>query len=106
MGINWPQKWWRIKQALPGTVIESRRSWHTDVRHGAKRIGWASGRLVSEINENEVVTYVSGFDHTDVEPGEIVQIADEDRAGVRLGGRILSRNGRILTLDADVAFPP
>ena len=62
--------------------------------------------LFSEVNETEIVSYSAGFDHADTAPGEIIQVADEDRAGVRLGGRVLSRNGRTLTLDADVDFPP
>ena len=60
--------------------------------------------LFSEVNETELVSYSAGFDHADTAPGEIIQVADEDRAGVRLGGRVLARNGRTLTLDADVTF--
>ena len=66
-------------------------------RGQAHRTGlWA---LFSENEETELVTYVAGFDHADVTPGEIIHIADADRAGIRLGGRIISRSGSTITLD-------
>ena len=56
-------------------------------RGQARRLGkWI---LYSERMETETVTYEAALDHADLRPGDIIQVADPDRAGARLGGRIM-----------------
>ena len=45
--------------------------------------------LYSERMETETVTYRASMDHADLRPGDIIQLVDPDRAGSRLGGRVL-----------------
>ena len=67
-------------------------------RGQARRLGkWI---LDSEKSEDEMVTYIAGMDHYDAVPGEIVEIADPIKAGVRMGGRIVAVTDDSVTLDA------
>ena len=43
-----------------------------------------------EKNESQTVTYVAGLDHADLRPGDIIDVADDDYAEVRYGGRVIS----------------
>lgn len=43
-----------------------------------------------EENETETVSYSASWDHADVRPGNIIAIADPNKAGVRIGGRLQS----------------
>jgi predicted phage tail protein len=70
----------------------------------AHRIGkWA---LLTNRLETESVGFSVGLDGTLARPGQIIRIADNDRAGRRIGGRLRSSTLDTLVLDADVtAFP-
>jgi predicted phage tail protein len=46
---------------------------------------WA---LETEGSESETCSWQAAWDHSDVYPGEIVEVADPDYAGVEMGGRI------------------
>ncbi|MBB1623060.1 host specificity protein J [Pseudomonas sp. UME65] len=70
----------------------------------AQRIGkWA---LLTNRLETESVGFSVGLDGTLARPGQIIRIADNDRAGRRIGGRLRSSTLDSLVLDADVkAYP-
>ncbi|UMZ13305.1 host specificity protein J [Pseudomonas sp. MPFS] len=70
----------------------------------AQRIGkWA---LLTNRLETESVSFSVGLDGTLVRPGQVIRVADNDRAGRRIGGRLRSATLDALVLDADVkAFP-
>ncbi|KAF0865938.1 host specificity protein J [Pseudomonas sp. LD120] len=70
----------------------------------AQRIGkWA---LLTNRLETESVGFSVGLDGTLARPGQIIRIADNDRAGRRIGGRLRSATLDTLVLDADVkAYP-
>jgi len=70
----------------------------------AQRVGkWA---LLTNRLETESVGFSVGLDGTLARPGQIIRIADNDRAGRRIGGRLRSSTLDTLVLDADVtAFP-
>lgn len=71
-------------------------------RGQAHRLGrWM---LYSERLETETVSFRCGMDAINVAPGEIIQTTDPVRAGVRLGGRILSATASSVTLDASVTL--
>lgn len=66
-------------------------------RGQAHRLGaWI---LYSERMETQAVTYSAATDHADLRPGDIIELSDPDRAGARLGGRILETGLSTLTLD-------
>lgn len=57
-------------------------------RSQAHRVGkWL---LYSESNETETVTFKAGLDAALVRPGQIIQVADKNRAGARRGGRVMA----------------
>lgn len=65
----------------------------------AQRVGkWA---LLTNRLETESVTFAVGLDGTLVRPGQIIRVADNDRAGRRIGGRLHAATRNVLTLDAD-----
>ncbi|MGZ0785852.1 host specificity protein J [Pseudomonas saponiphila] len=70
----------------------------------AQRIGkWA---LLTNRLETESVSFSVGLDGTLARPGQIIRVADNDRAGRRIGGRLRSATLDTLVLDADVkAYP-
>lgn len=66
----------------------------------AQRIGkWA---LLTNRLETESVTFSVGLDGTLARPGQIIRVADNDRAGRRIGGRLRGATINTLTLDAHV----
>lgn len=66
----------------------------------AQRIGkWA---LLTNRLETESVTFSVGLDGTLARPGQIIRVADNDRAGRRIGGRLHGATIDTLTLDAHV----
>lgn len=70
-------------------------------RGQANRVGrWI---LYTEQSETEVVTFKTGLEGFSVRPSQIIQVADEMRAGSRRGGRIASANTFNVTLDMDVS---
>lgn len=66
-------------------------------RSQAQRIGLHI--LLSENLEKETVSFTVGLDGVVAEPGQIIQIADPNRAGRRIGGRIRSASGQTVVLD-------
>lgn len=70
----------------------------------ATRIGkWA---LLTNRLETESVQFSVGLDGVIARPGQIVRIADNDRAGRRIGGRLRSSTLESLVLDANVTAYP
>jgi predicted phage tail protein len=65
----------------------------------AQRLGHYT--LLTNLLENETVSFSAGLDGTIARPGQIIRIADADRAGRRIGGRIRAATARTITLDAD-----
>jgi predicted phage tail protein len=64
----------------------------------AHRVGrWV---LLTEQTETEVVTFQTGLEGFAVSPSQIIQVADEARAGTRKGGRIVAATATTVTLDA------
>ncbi|MBV4486948.1 phage tail protein [Pseudomonas sp. SWRI153] len=67
----------------------------------AQRIGkWA---LLTNRLETESVSFSVGLDGTLTRPGQIIRVADNDRAGRRIGGRLQDATLQTLTLDAHVS---
>lgn len=66
----------------------------------AQRIGrWL---LLTNKLETETVTFSVGLDGVLVRPGQVVRVADNFRAGRRIGGRLRNATREILVLDAAV----
>lgn len=66
----------------------------------AQRLGrWM---LLTNKMETETINFTVGLDGTIVRPGKIVRIANNDRAGRRIGGRLRSATLNSLILDDDV----
>jgi predicted phage tail protein len=59
--------------------------------------------LFTEQLETEMVTFKTGLEGYTIRPSEIIQVADEMRAGTRRGGRVVSASTTVVTLDANVA---
>lgn len=55
--------------------------------------------LYSERMETEVVTYTATADQADLRPGDYIKLSDPDRAGARLGGRVIAATNLVVTLD-------
>jgi hypothetical protein len=71
-------------------------------RGQANRVGrWL---LLSERLETETVSFISGLEGTGVQPGDIVEVSDSKRAGVRGGGRLLTATTTVFGLDSDVTL--
>lgn len=71
-------------------------------RGQAHRVGkWL---LFSERLQTETVTFRAGLDTLMCRPGQVIKIADPARAGVRLGGRVMSATTTAVTLDAPVTL--
>jgi predicted phage tail protein len=60
--------------------------------------------LYSEQNETETVTFQAAMDSVYVAPGDVIETHDTNRAGARLGGRLISATVNQLTLDAAVTL--
>lgn len=72
-------------------------------RGQAQRVGrWL---LYSERFETEVVTFRTGGEGALCEPGDVIKVQDENRAGNRTGGRISAATSTTITVDA-VGTPP
>lgn len=63
----------------------------------AQRAGkWA---LLTNLLETETVTFSVGLDGIRARPGQIIRVADNDRAGRRIGGRVSSATRSAITVD-------
>lgn len=70
-------------------------------RGQANRVGrWI---LFTEQSETEIVTFKTGLEGNQIRPSDIIQVADEARAGTRIGGRIQSASTVVITLDQNVS---
>lgn len=77
-------------------------------RGQAIRMGkWA---LYSSLNETETISFTARAHAAFVRPGDLIQIADDKRAGIRYGGLVsatgLWANGLQIRLDSAVQIPP
>ncbi len=71
-------------------------------RGQAYRIGkWA---IYSEQTQKESITIQTGLDGARVRPGDIIQVGDRDRAGLRRWGRIKATTLNTITLDYPVTL--
>lgn len=71
-------------------------------RGQANRVGrWI---LFTEQYEAEVITFEAGLDSVYCRPGDIIKIADQGRAGTRMGGRLLSAASDNVTIDNPVTL--
>ncbi len=69
-------------------------------RGQANRVGkWL---LYSEQSESEIITFRTGLEGAVVRPGDVIQVADPTRGGMRLGGRIAAATTTTVTLDQDL----
>ena len=67
-------------------------------RGQAHRVGkWM---LYTERYETEIVTFKTGIESSFCRPGDVVKVADQYRAGSRLGGRIVSATSLTVTVDS------
>lgn len=70
-------------------------------RGQANRVGkWI---LFTEQSETEVVAFKTGIEGNVIRPSQVIQVADKDRSGTRIGGRISSATTTVITLDQDVS---
>lgn len=73
-------------------------------RGQAHRFGRAI--IYSEQNETETVTFRVGMDALYSSPGDIIQIADANRAGTRFGGRLIAASTTQVQLDSPITIEP
>ncbi|WP_333891018.1 host specificity protein J [Atlantibacter subterraneus] len=66
---------------------------------------WRAGKWLLETakRESSRLTFQMARDAVAFTPGDVVEIMDNDYAGTRLGGRIVSHSGANITVDADVS---
>lgn len=70
-------------------------------RGQANRVGrWI---LYTEQSETEVISFKTGLEGNTIRPSQVIQVADKDRAGTRIGGRISSATSTVITVDQDVS---
>lgn len=63
----------------------------------AQRAGkWA---LLTNLLETETVSFSVGLDGIRARPGQIIRVADNDRAGRRIGGRVSAATRSVITVD-------
>jgi predicted phage tail protein len=60
--------------------------------------------LFSEQMETETVSFKAGLDSVFIQAGQIIQINDPNRAGKRMGGRIVAADVYTVTLDAAITI--
>ena len=62
--------------------------------------------LAKERNNDEVITFVTGFNATHLKPGDLISVANSNNEEQRFGGRVSSISGTTLTLDESFEFEP
>ena len=60
--------------------------------------------LFSERLETETVSFKTGIEGMIARPGQVIKVADPNRAGVRMGGRLIAGATGAVTLDAPVTL--
>lgn len=69
-------------------------------RGQANRVGkWL---LYSEQNESEVINFRTGIEGAVARPGQIINVADSNRSGRRMAGRISTATTSMITVDGDL----
>ena len=69
-------------------------------RGQANRVGrWI---LYTEQSETEAVNFKTGLEGHSIRPSQVIQVADKDRAGTRMGGRISSASTSVINVDQNV----
>ena len=63
----------------------------------ARRV--AKWLLYNNTSITEAINFRTGFNHADLEPGDVIEVLDKDYAGVNWGGRIVSGTETSITLD-------
>ena len=64
---------------------------------------YASWLYETEASNAETITYIAGWDHFDVLPGDLIHVVDELRVDTTTkGGRVSAVSGDTLTLDRDM----
>jgi predicted phage tail protein len=66
---------------------------------------WGQWLLYTENLETEAISFKASLDGTFLTPGAIIQTSDPNRAGARMGGRVLGISADGLTLTLDSAVP-
>ena len=81
-----------------GVITSELKAFACTSRGQASRLGdWL---LYSENHETEVVSFTASVDAgVLVRPGQVIEIADPVRAGVRRGGRVVTANVNAITVD-------
>ncbi|KAB0849169.1 host specificity protein J [Cronobacter sakazakii] len=66
---------------------------------------WRAGKWILETakRESNRLTFQMARDAIAFTPGDIIEVMDNDYAGARLGGRILSHSGNKITVDANLS---
>ena len=59
--------------------------------------------LFTEQSETELVTFKTGIEGNQIRPSNVIQIADEARAGTRTGGRVSTATTSVVTVDQNVS---
>jgi predicted phage tail protein len=89
-----------LKRGVEELTIDSRMTCTS--RGQALRIGkWA---IYSEQAQKESITIQTGLDGALVRPGDIIQVGDRDRAGLRRWGRVKAATANTITLDHPVTL--
>lgn len=60
--------------------------------------------LYTERLETETITFSAGLEGLPVAPGEVIQTSDPVRAGVRMGGRVISSTALNIVIDSSVTI--
>jgi predicted phage tail protein len=59
--------------------------------------------LFTEQSETELVTFKTGIEGNQIRPSNVIQIADEARAGTRTGGRVSTATTSVVTVDQNLS---
>jgi len=83
-----------------GRKVKEVMGWGINNRSQAHMLGkWIAD---TDSNQKALIEYVSGHDHGNVMPGDVIEVFDQKRIGHRFGGRIVSATANTVTLDAPV----
>ncbi|HAT5574220.1 TPA: DUF1983 domain-containing protein [Proteus mirabilis] len=87
-------------QRFGGVNVKKVTAFGCTSRGQAHRVGkWI---LQTEKLEKDSVTFSTGREGINCISGDIIEVADDSFAGVKVGGRVLSVNGSIITVDAPI----
>lgn len=86
-----------------GVIKDELSAFACTSRGQAHRIGeWL---LYSDREESEVISFTASIESLMVRPGQIIEVADPLRAGVRRGGRIITATTTTVTVDDAAGLP-